>query len=82
MAAAQVFATHYVKASLSLTSVVSVPGDDTRYLTYLRRSRVDVFQGSFGGLIRRMVRKRVRAEGPPVLDAFRRNLESGLRGGS
>ncbi|HJR61698.1 MAG TPA: hypothetical protein VJ813_19990 [Vicinamibacterales bacterium] len=82
VAAAQVFASHYVQASLSLTSVVSRPGDDTRYLTYLRRSRVDVFQRSFGGLIRRMVQKRVRAEGPPVLDAFRRNLESGLRGAS
>ncbi len=76
--ATQVFATHYLNASLSLTAIRDCTADGRRHLVYMRRSRVDVFQGTFGGFVRRMVSKRVRAEGPSVLDAFRIKLERGL----
>jgi hypothetical protein len=75
--ASQVFATHYLNASASLTAVAEC-ANGRRHLVYMRRSRVDVFQGRFGGLVRRMVNKRVRAEGRPLLDAFRLKLERGL----
>ena len=78
VAAVQVFATHYINASVSLTAIVGCRDDDRRYLVYLRRSRVDVFGGTFGGLVRHVVKKRVRAEGPPVLEAMRVKLEGGL----
>jgi hypothetical protein len=76
--ASQVFATHYLNASLSLTAVTDCAGDGRRHVVYLRRSRVDVFQGAFGSLVRRVVNKRVRAEGRPVLESFRMKLERGL----
>jgi hypothetical protein len=76
--ATQVFATHYLNASLSLTAIDDCAAAGRRHLVYMRRSRVDVFQGTFGGFVRRMVSKRVRAEGPSVLDAFRIKLEHGL----
>ena len=76
--ASQVFATHYLNASLSLTAVSDCGADGRRCLLYLRRSRVDVFHGTFGGFVRRMVNKRVRAEGRPLLQSFRMKLESGL----
>jgi hypothetical protein len=76
--ATQVFATHYLNASLSLTAVTESGNDGRRHLLYMRRSRVDVFEGTFGGFVRRVVSKRVRAEGGPVLDALRMTLERGL----
>ena len=75
--AVQVFATHYVNASVSLTAVLEC-GASRGHLVYLRRSRVDVFHGAFGGLVRHMVNKRVRAEGRSVLNAFRLKLEGSL----
>ena len=78
VAASQVFATHYLNASLSLTAIDTPPGEDAPHLLYTRRSRVDVFDGAFGGIVRRLVMKRVRAEGPSLLEGFRRNLERGI----
>jgi hypothetical protein len=36
---------------------------------------VDVLDGTFGGLLRRMVERRVRDEAPGVLGTLRRTLE-------
>lgn len=74
--ALQVYASHYITSSLSVVAVIPV-SDRVRYLVYRRCTRADVFDGTFGGFIRRMVNKRVRDEGPPALDGLRRKLESG-----
>ena len=74
--ALQVYASHYITSSLSVVAVIPV-SDRVRYLVYRRCTRADVFGGTFGGFIRRMVNKRVRDEGPPALDGLRRKLESG-----
>lgn len=76
IASAQVYASHYLTASLSVVAVTREAGDG-RYLVYARRSRGDLFTGPFGGWIRRIVQKRVRAEGPGVLDGLRRKIEAG-----
>ena len=77
VAARQVYASHYLTGSLSLTwiagGVDGVPG----YLVYLRRSRTDAFDGPFGGLVRRMVQGRIRSDAPAALDVMRRRLEGG-----
>ena len=77
VAAKQVFATHYLTASLSLTALTRPAADGRRYLLYLRRSRADVLGGTFGAMVRRIIERRVRAEAPGVLDALRRRLENG-----
>ena len=73
--AKQVYATHYKDAALTMTALT---GDaDSRYLVYVHRSHVDAFGGVFGGVLRRMVERRVKAEAPSVLLDFRKRLESG-----
>jgi hypothetical protein len=71
-----VYASHYITASLSFTAIGGAPGGPGRYLVYLNHSRSDVLDGMFGGLIRRIVERRLKAEGPQVLDTIRRKLES------
>jgi hypothetical protein len=73
----QVYASHYINASLSLTAVTMAPGASRRYLVYLNHTRADVFDGVFGGVIRRTIERRLRREGPKALQAMRRRLESG-----
>ena len=77
VAGRQVFATHYLTGSVSLTAVAAGAGGAPSYLLYIRRSRTDAFDGAFGKLVRHMVEKRIRADGPPVLDMLRRKLEGG-----
>ena len=77
IASTQVYASHYVTASLSITAVTDTPDGATRYLFYARRSNGDLFDGPFGGLVRRIVQRRVRAEGPGVLEALRQRIEAG-----
>jgi hypothetical protein len=73
--AKQVYATHYKNASFTMTALAS--DSETYYLVYLHRSQVDAFHGFFGGMVRRMVERRVKAEAPGVLNSFRARLESG-----
>jgi hypothetical protein len=73
--ARQVHATHYKDASVTVTVLVAENG--RRYLVYLNRSAVDAFHGFFGGMVRRMVEHRVKAEAPAVLRGLRARLESG-----
>jgi hypothetical protein len=77
IASKQVFATHYMNGSLAFTALTE--GDDRTpaYLTYLNRSHVDIFDGPVGGVVRWILRRRVRDEIPKVLDELRRRLESG-----
>ena len=73
-AARQVYASHYLDASLSFTIIVD--GEVApQYLVYMRRLRTDAFEGAFGWLIRGIVERRIRAEGPALMNALRRKLE-------
>ena len=73
----QVYASHYINAALSLTAVTMAPDGTHRYIVYMNHTRADVFDGIFGGLIRRTIEHRLRREGPQALQALRRRLESG-----
>jgi hypothetical protein len=77
VAARQIYATHYMTGSLAFTVIAgSEPGG--RYLMYLNRSRVDVLGGFFGGVVRRVMERRLRNEAGNVVQTLRRRLESGL----
>jgi hypothetical protein len=71
--AKQVFANHYKNGSITLTAM-SGDGSD-RYLIYVQRAHVDVLRGIFGGVARRLLERRVKAEAPAVLLALRDRLE-------
>ena len=72
----QVYASHYLTASLSLTSITPAAAGSPRYLVYMRRSRADVLGGAFAGIVRRLIERRVRSEAPRALDSLRRRLET------
>ena len=72
----QVYASHYILAALSFTAITASQDGSRRYLVYLNRSRSDVFDGLFGGFIRRTIARRLRAEAPRALQALRQRLES------
>jgi hypothetical protein len=58
----QIYAMHYYDASLGLTLLVPdrmAPASAT-YVVYLNRSRIDLFDGVFGGIARRIVAGRAR----------------------
>jgi hypothetical protein len=76
----QVFATHYVTASLSMMTIVggTAPGRDL--FVYANRSRVDGLQGWFGGVVRRKIEGRIRAVAPGALLRLRNLLEAPASG--
>jgi hypothetical protein len=82
IAARQVFATHYLTGSLSLTAIAAGAGGTPGHLIYIRRARTDSFDGPFGKLVRHVVERRIRADGPPVLETLRRKLEGGTPTGT
>ena len=77
VAGKQMFTTHYMNGSLNLTMIVRGSVGSPNYLVYLNRSQVDVFGGWFGGLVRRMVERRVKGEAVDVIQGLRRRLEGG-----
>ena len=58
----QIYAMHYYDASLGLTLLVPdrTAATPATYVVYLNRSRIDLFDGLFGGVARRMVAGRAR----------------------
>lgn len=72
----QVYASHYMSGSLAVTAIVG-GHDGPRYLAYMNRSRIDVLDGLWGGLVRRIVERRLRGEAGQVVDGLRRRLEAG-----
>ena len=77
VAGRQVFATHYVNASLGVTMILRGQAGAPAYLAYVNRSEVDRLGGVFGGLVRRVMHRRLRTEAAEILQALRERLESG-----
>jgi len=76
VAGKEIFATHYVNASLGLTALMR-GSNGQNYLVYLNRSEVDVLGGIFGGLVRMVMGRRLKTEAADVLRGLRHRLESG-----
>lgn len=76
VAGRQVFATHYMDGGWSLTALMR--GEQSNYLTYTNQSEIDLLDGWYGGLVRRIMERRLREEAAEALDGVRRRLESGL----
>jgi len=59
----QLYAMHYFDASLGLTLLVPDPTAPVPalYVVYVNRSRIDVLDGAFGGVVRRIVAAKARA---------------------
>jgi len=77
VAGKQIFATHYVNASLGVTALVRGDSGHSNYLVYVNRSELDMLHGTFAGLVRWFMQRRLKAEAGEVLQGLRRRLESG-----
>ena len=76
----QIYAMHYFDASLGVTLLVRdvaarVPAT---YVVYLNRSRIDIFDGLFGGVARRLVAGRARSLVAEQLARIQRGFASDL----
>jgi hypothetical protein len=71
----QVFASHYTDAAWSFTALVR--DEPSNYLVYVNQSDIDLLDSWYGGLVRRVVERRLREEAVDVLNGLRRRLESG-----
>jgi len=73
----QIYAMHYFDASLGLTLLVPDPAASApaTYVVYLNRSRIDLFDGLFGGVARRIVAGRARTLVAEQLQRLQRVLD-------
>ena len=55
-----------------MTAVVHDPAADQRYLVYINRSQVDLLQGLFGGLRRKLIEGRIPGVSTELVRAVRR----------
>jgi hypothetical protein len=72
----QLFATHYVDASWSVTTITQ-GGDGSKYLVYLNQSEVDLLGGLFGGIVRAGIQRQLRGQAGSQLRALKQRLEGG-----
>jgi hypothetical protein len=77
VASTQIYGTHYFDASLGLTILVRDASSDTpaTYVVYLNRSRIDIFDGLFGGVARNIVSGKARGTVSDHLGQLQQRLE-------
>lgn len=75
----QIYAMHYFDASLGLTLLVPdrTAASPATYVVYLNRSRIDLFERAFGGIIRRVVAGKARGLVAEQLQRLQRDLADG-----
>ena len=76
----QIYAMHYYDASLGLTLLVPdrTSASPVTYVVYLNRSRIDLFDGLFGGVARRIVAGKARGLVAEQLQRLQRVLAGDL----
>jgi hypothetical protein len=76
VASKQIYAMHYFDASLGLTLLVPdrTAASPATYVVYLNRSRIDLFDGLFGGVARRIVAGRAKGLVAEQLQRLQRTL--------
>jgi hypothetical protein len=74
----EIFATHYLNASLSVAAIIRGQSGSHNYLAYFNQAHVDVLGGMFGGLVRPVMERRIRASAIDVLRGLRLRLEGGV----
>jgi hypothetical protein len=72
-----IYSSHYINASLSVTALTSRTPTDTSYLVYSNRTEVDILHGFFEGMIRSVMQSRVKDATTRELEAYKQRLESG-----
>jgi hypothetical protein len=71
-----IFCSHYINASLSVTALVRGDSGRSNYLVYINRTEVDMLHGMFGGAVRWGIDRHLK-DASAALEDFKRRLESG-----
>ena len=77
MVSVQIFATHYLDASLGVTALVSDERSSRSYFVYVNRSDVDVLGGFWGAFARPLIEARIRKDAPAILRQVSARLSNG-----
>ena len=77
IASKQIYAMHYFDASLGVTLLVpdTAASPPSTYVVYLNRSRIDLFDGLWGGVARQVVKGKARSLVSDQLGRLRTVLE-------
>jgi hypothetical protein len=73
----QVFATRYMNGMLTHITLSRDPASSEAYMTYTNRAQLDLLNGVFGGVVRRIINGRLKGDAATVLRALRDRIESG-----
>jgi hypothetical protein len=71
-----IFNSHYLNASLSVTALMRGGPTGSNYLVYINRTDVDVLHGVFAGVVRSEIEHHMK-DTSNVMEDFRKRLESG-----
>jgi hypothetical protein len=77
MVGSQIYASHYLDASLTVTAFLRDEATARPYLVYLHRSSVDLLGGFWGGIARSIIESRGRKDGPVILNGIAERLAGG-----
>ena len=77
MVGTQLYASHYLDASLTVTAFLPDGPDSPAYFVYLHRSSVDLLGGFWGGVTRSIIESKVRKDGPAILRSVGARLAGG-----
>lgn len=77
MLGTQLYASHYVDASLTVTAFLPNGPAAPPYFVYLHRSSVDLLGGFWGGIARSVIESKVRKDGPAILRSVGDRLAGG-----
>lgn len=77
MVGAQVYASHYLDATLTVTAFLQDQPASRPYFVYLHRSSVDLLGGFWGGFARSIIESRARKDGPVILNGIAERLAGG-----
>lgn len=77
VASRQIYAMHYFDVSLGITLLIpdTAASSPATYVVYLNRSRIDLFDGLWGGIARSVVKGRARSLVAEQLERLRKTLE-------
>ena len=75
----QVYASHYLNGSLSLTALLGGRNGSRQYLAYATRAHVDGMRGWLSGLRRLLIERGVRRRGAAAFEEQRRRIESWMQ---
>lgn len=77
MLGAQVYASHYLDASLTVTAFVQDQPSSRAYFVHFQRSSVDLLGGVWGPLTRSIIESTIRKDGPAILRGVGARLAGG-----